>query len=78
MKELNKILYDILLKLDKKKENNEDFKLNESLVSSYLNISKENNKFIYNEFEAYFSHFFNFCFELPLDNMLKDITKFKY
>ena len=26
MKELNQILYDILLKLDKKKENNEDFK----------------------------------------------------
>lgn len=78
MKELNQILYDILLKLDKKKENNEDFKLNESLVSSYLNISKKNNKFIYTEFEAYFSHFFNFCFELPLDNMLKEITKFKY
>ena len=78
MKELNQIFYDILLKLDKKKENNEDFKLNESLVSSYLNISRQNNKFIYAEFEAYFSHFFNFCFELPLDNMLKEIIKFKY
>ena len=78
MKELNQIFYDILLKLDKKKENNEDFKLNESLVSSYLNISRQNNKFIYAKFEAYFSHFFNFCFELPLDNMLKEIIKFKY
>ena len=33
------------------------------------------------EFEQiydYFSVFFNFCFELPLDNMIEEAIKFKY
>ena len=70
MKELNKILYDILLKLDDKKLKNDTFKINHDLVSKYFYILKnaKSNKFI--EFNRYFSIFFHFCFELPLDNMI--------
>ena len=78
MKEFNKILYDILLKLDDKKLKNDTFKINHDLVSKYFNILKnaKSNKFI--EFDRYFSIFFHFCFELPLDNMIEELKNFKY
>ena len=78
MKDFNKILYDILLKLEAVKKNDDTFKLNEKLISKYfgeLNDPKST-KFI--NFESYFSKFFNFCFELPLDNMIRETIKFKF
>ena len=36
MKEFNKILYDILLKLDLKNLNNKDFKINTDIVKNYF------------------------------------------
>ena len=77
MKEFNKILYDILLKLDQKKETNNSFQLNQSLIFKYFDELKGNNNSKYTKFENYFFNFFNFCFELPLDNVLKEIIKFK-
>ena len=77
MKDFNKILYDILLKIDQKKEVNNSFKLNKSLIFNYFDVLKGNNNSKYAYFEKYFSNFFNFCFELSLDNMLKEIVKFK-
>ena len=77
MKDFNKILYDILLKIDQKKEVNNSFKLNKSLIFNYFDVLKGNNNSKYANFEKYFSNFFNFCFELSLDNMLKEIVKFK-
>ena len=77
MKDLNKILYDILLKINDNKEEGKNFKLNSKLINNYFSINKENND-KYDEFEKYFNKLFDFCFELPLKNMLKDINKFTY
>ena len=65
-----------MLKLEAVKKNDDTFKLNEKLISKYfgeLNDPKST-KFI--NFESYFSKFFNFCFELPLDNMIRETIKF--
>ena len=43
MKEFNKILYDILLKLDQKKETNNSFQLNQTLIFKYFDELKGNN-----------------------------------
>ena len=37
MKDLNKILYDILLKIDKSKEIKNEFEINGKIISEYLN-----------------------------------------
>ena len=79
MKELNKILYDILLKIESKNEINlKNFNLNHSLVVKYFEELKDKNNTRYNQFEAYFSSFFNYCFELSNENMIKELNKFKY
>ena len=78
MKEFNKILYDILLKLDLKNLNNKDFKINTDIVKNYFNsLNDRKNDQLY-EFTNYFLNFYNFCFELTLDNMLKELENFKY
>jgi len=76
MKELNKILYDILLKLNLDK--NDQFEINLDLLRKYFTSinSAESKKLA--EFAGYFSNFFDFCFELPIDNMIEDAIKFKY
>ena len=76
MKELNKILYDILLKLNLDK--NDQFEINLDLLRKYFTSinSAESKKLA--EFADYFSNFFDFCFELPIDNMIEDAIKFKY
>ena len=77
MKELNKILYDILLKLEVINHNNKNFEINHNLLLKYfakLNDQK-NEEFL--EFKSYFTDFYNFCFELPLDNMLSKAINFK-
>lgn len=74
MKDFNKILYDILLKIDKGNEG--VFKISEKLAFKYfvdLNDPK-NDKYI--DFEAYFLRFYDFCFELPLDNMIREAINF--
>ena len=73
MKDLNKIFYDILLKLTKNKD---EFKINKELIIKYfqdfnLNHSK------YDLFEEYFKKFYHFCFELPPKTMIKEALKFK-
>ncbi len=74
MKELNKIFYDILLKL---KSNESNFELNKSLCIKYFEIL-ENSKEKWSNFNRYFQKFYNFCFELDVDNMLKEIQNYKY
>ena len=78
MKEFNKILYDILLKLDLSKENGKNFLLNTDLISKYFESlnSKETNNL--SHFGDYIKIFFNYCFELPLNNMLDKAINFKY
>ena len=77
MKELNKILYDILLKLEIK-NNDKIFLLNQNLIKKYFVEFNDTNKTNFSEFEAYFKEFYDYCFELTLENMLKDLTNFKY
>ena len=74
MKDLNKIFYDILLKLT---EERSVFKVNKSLIAKYFEKIK-NNKEKRDKLELYFNNFHNFCFELTADNMIKEVQKFKY
>ena len=76
MKDLNKLLYDILLKIDNDKES--DFKTNKTLILKYFKDLSDSKNEKYGDFESYFSNFYNFCFELPLKNMVREAIKFKY
>ena len=72
MKDLNKIFYNILLKIF---SNDEDFKINKTLISEYFS---QLNDVKYELFEQYFTKFYHFCFELGVKNMIKDIQTFRY
>ena len=78
MKDFNKILYDILLKLDLSKENGKNFLLNMDLIKKYFESLNSKETSNLSHFVDYINDFFNFCFELPLDNMLDIANKFKY
>ena len=75
MKDMNKQLYDILLKLDSKETTS--FKINEKLIFKYFKDFDDKKIGKYNDFERYFLNFYKFCFELPLENMIRDAVKFK-
>ena len=76
MKELNKILYDILLKIDLNLNNK--FSVNEDLFIKYFSLAKDEKNDKLNKLTTYFNRFFDFCFELPLDSMIKDANKFDH
>lgn len=78
MKEFNKILYDILVKIEIAQKDQNLFKLNHKLLSKYFVELKNPESTIYEQFKLYFEHFFNFCFELPLDNMINKSINFKF
>jgi len=77
MKEFNKILYDILLKIDLKKDNKNDFKMNSDLVKNYFSSLNDTDDVKLAKFNDYFLNFYNFCFEQRLDNMIEEAIKFK-
>ena len=77
MKEFNKILYDILLKIDLNKKDNKTFKINSSLMKNYFVVFKDKENTKLAQFNDYFSKFYDFCFELPLNNMIEESIKFK-
>ena len=74
MKELNKILYDILLKINESKSN---IKLNKNLIIKYFPQLNDSNSKKYQLFNEYFINFYHFCFEFPPETMIKDALKFK-
>ena len=76
MKNLNKILYDILLKLEIA-GSKEDFKMNSNLIFKYFDHLKDPKNDEYLKFERYLMNFYKFCFELPLKNMIKEAINFK-
>ena len=78
MKDFNKILYDILLKLNLENGKSDKFKINHYLISRYFNDLKNIKSVQFTQFEAYFTNFYDFCFELPLDNMIEGSNKFKF
>ena len=58
MKEMNKILYDILLKIENNDSSNANFYLNQNLVIKYFSTLKDNKNEKLDEFSSYFSKFF--------------------
>jgi hypothetical protein len=78
MKELNKILYDILLKLEHLKKDKKPFKLNHLLIIKYFTELEDPKTTRYIDFERYFLKFYDFCFEISLDNMIREVIKFRY
>ena len=78
MKEFNKILYDILLKLDLNSENKDGFSINHDLVTKYFKELNDINNAKFTQFATYFTTFFNFCFEQPLDSMIESSDKFNF
>ncbi len=75
MKDLNKILYDILLKINNLE--NDSFKINKKLIFKYFNQLNDEDSQKYQDFERYLNDFYKFCFELPLENMIREAIKFK-
>ena len=74
MKEMNKIFYDILIKISEKQTH---LILNRKMINKYF-VELTNNNEKYKQFEAYLYHFYNFCFELPSKNMIKEIQNYKF
>ena len=76
MKDMNKLFYDILLKINI--GNKDQFIINEKMFYKYFNNNNSLNQLEIKLFKEYFNNFYNFCFELPLDNMVRDAGKFNY
>ncbi len=74
MKDFNKILYDILLKIEK--DSIKSFEINEKLIFKYFKLNIDISEADYIEFERYFVKFHEFCFELSPENMIRDAIKF--
>ena len=51
--------------------------LNKDLIKSYFPQLNDQKSKEYIDFEFYFNDFYNFCFELPLDNIIEEIINFK-
>ena len=75
MKDINKILYDILLKIINFE--NDSFKINKNLIIKYFNQLNNEDSQKYLDFERYLNDFYKFCFELSLKNMIREAIKFK-
>ena len=76
MKLLNKVLYDILLKFELE-ESNTKFLINKKVVLKYFRDLEVKNVDKYKHFETYFTKFYYFCFELPMDNMILGSINFE-
>ena len=78
MKEFNQILYDILLKItDTTNTKQNNFKINHKLISKYFPELDDPKSPKYQHFEKYFLNFYKFCFEIPLQNMVREAIKYK-
>jgi cytochrome b pre-mRNA-processing protein 3 len=76
MKTLNRIFYDILLKINNSKS--EDFNANSEIFKTYFETINPNTSILIDNLTNYFNDFYNFCFELKTDNMLKGQINFKF
>ena len=78
MKDLNKVLYDILLKIEIKNKKDFTLHINHTLICKYFPSLSDQKSSKYIDFETYFLDFYNFCFEIPVKNMIRDIiNKYK-
>ena len=76
MKNLNKIFYDILYKLDKNNKSSFQERL-DFLNKYFFNNKKKNDQNTY-KLAKYMDQFNDFCFDLNIDNMLNGSIGFKY
>ena len=76
MKDLNKIFYDILLKIENTSIDN--FNLNQKLIYRYFNDFDTSDSQIYIKFEEYFVGVYDFCFELSADNMIEETVNYRF
>jgi len=76
MKTLTRIFYDILLKINKSKS--EQFVTNSEILKTYFDLTGTNSSLLIDKLSNYFVNFYNFCFELKTDNMLKGQINFKH
>ena len=75
MKIFNRYFYDILLKINL--SDDEKFEFNFELLQKYfksLNHELNENS---QQIGVYFNNFYKFCFELPLQNMIRETLNFK-
>ena len=76
MKEFNKILYDILLKIDL--SHSQKLNIDKKLIFKYFKELENSNDQKYLLFEDYFKKFYDYCFDIPLNNMIREVGKFEY
>ncbi len=74
MKELNKIFYDILLKLIRLEDK---LNFNKDLIIKYFENLNETNNEKYKLFKQYFEEFYHFCFDIEPKIMIKEAIKFE-
>ena len=73
MKTLTRIFYDILLKINK--SNLEAFEVDNDILKTYFDLRNEKTTILIDNLSAYLNNFFNYCFELNTDSMLKGKIK---
>ena len=76
MKILTRVFYDILLKINKSKF--KGFATDKKILRTYFQTTDKNSAILIDDLTDYFNNFYNFCFELKTDNMLKGQINFKY
>jgi hypothetical protein len=69
MKILTRVFYDILLKINKSRSG--PFEPNNEILKKYFELTNANSSILIDNLSAYFNIFYNFCFELNRDSMLK-------
>ena len=74
MKILNRVFYDILLKLNQTKS--EEFEVNIEILKTYFELRNTNSSILVDNLSVYFNNFYNFCFELKTDSVLKGRINF--
>ena len=76
MKILTRIFYDILLKINKSKL--DDFYVDKDILKTYFDLTNANSPILVDNLSVYLNNFYNFCFELKTDSMLKGQINFKH
>jgi cytochrome b pre-mRNA-processing protein 3 len=76
MKILNKIFYDILLKIEDKTK--KSFTINEKIITEHFKEMNIDKSVFIGKMGHYLVSFHNFCFELDHNSMLKGQINFKY
>jgi cytochrome b pre-mRNA-processing protein 3 len=76
MKTLTRVFYDILLKSNK--SNLDAYEANNKILKTYFELSSANSPILIDKLCVYFNNFYNFCFDLKTDIVLKGQINFKH